>query len=84
MFAVECYDAGDGLCVVSGGERRDTLVGRRRGRRALTTFDGGARVGRSRCTARRDARRIVSGGKEGVQVWDAVAGGAPLLKLEAG
>ena len=30
-----------------------------------------------------DARRIVSGGEDGVSVFDADAGGEPLLKLEA-
>ena len=31
-----------------------------------------------------DARRIVSGGDDGMSVSDADAGGEPLLKLEAG
>ena len=31
-----------------------------------------------------DARRIVSGGEDGVRVWDVVKGGEPLLKLDAG
>ena len=62
--AVECYDAGDGLCVVSGGEDGIRSWDGDAGGAPLTTFEAGV-VRSLAMYGEGDARRIVSGGREG-------------------
>ena len=72
VFAVECYDTGDGLCVVSGGIDGIRSWDGDAGGAPLMTFEAGE-VTSLAIYGEGDARRIVSCGREGVQVWDAVA-----------
>ena len=53
------------------------------GKPLLKAQDRGSGVTRSRGTHEGGARRIVSGGNDGVSVFDADMGGEPLLKLDA-
>ena len=59
--AVECYDAGDGLCVVSGGYDGIRSWDGDAGGAPLMTFEAGAREALT-MYGEGDARRIVSGG----------------------